>query len=73
MVKSAQEAARNYGRGIKEFGGAQQYLSCGQNKGQGFLAVASCLESAKAEQLTTQSMVQRYQDAAGGGGGGFTE
>lgn len=69
MVKSATEAARRYGEGIREFGGANTYTQCGQRRGQGFLAVAECLESASQENLTTESMIRRYRSAAQGGGG----
>jgi len=66
MVKSAEEAAARYRLGIQAFGGAQQYIACGQNKGRGFLAVAKCLEDAKKTHLTTESMVEKYRAAAGG-------
>ena len=69
MTVSANVAARRYRRGIRGIGGASTYKKCGRRKGQGFLAVASCLESAKREKLTTDMMVRHYRQAATGGGG----
>lgn len=64
MVLSETEAAERYRSGIEAFGGASQYVACGKKRGAGFLAVAKCLEDAKAERLTTESMVERYRKAA---------
>jgi hypothetical protein len=64
MVKTAQEAGARYRVGIETFGGAQQYSTCGAQKGQGFLAVAKCLEDAKKAALTTENMVKKYMAAA---------
>ncbi len=66
MVKTASEAGARYRVGLEAFGGAQQYLACGAQKGRGFLAVAKCLEDAKKSALTTEHMVQKYMAAAGG-------
>lgn len=65
MVKTAAQAAENYRRGVDAFGGAQTYATCGERKGSGFLAVASCLAAAKKSHLTTDMMVSKYQAAAG--------
>lgn len=67
MVKTADQAAERYRLGIQTFGGAEQYVACGQRKGAGFLAVAACLEGAKKSRLTTDNMVTKYRAAAGGG------
>lgn len=67
MVKSAGDAAAAYRRGIEGFGGAATYITCGQRKGSGFLAVAACLEAAKKSHLTTELMASKYAGAAGGG------
>jgi hypothetical protein len=64
MVKTAAQAAAKYKAGIEAFGGAAQYIECGKKKGEGFLAVAECLESAKATKLTTDLMVSKYKAAA---------
>jgi len=64
MVVSAETAASKYETGITEFGGADQYLTCGEKKDRGFLAVAQCLEDAKETALTTSSMVKKYREAA---------
>ena len=61
---SAGKAARRYRRGIEAIGGASTYKQCGRRKNQGFLAVASCLESAKEEKLTTDLMVRHYRQSA---------
>lgn len=61
---SKDEAGQRYQRGVENFGGADQYVSCGAKKGGGFLAVAKCLEDAKKAKLTTANMVQRYVQAA---------
>ena len=37
MVVSAETAASKYETGITEFGGADQYLTCGEKKDRGFL------------------------------------
>jgi len=66
MVKSADQAAERYRIGVEAFGGAAQYITCGQEKGRGFLAVAKCLEDAKRTRLTTDQMVAKYRAAAGG-------
>lgn len=67
MVKTAEQAAEAYKRGIEFFGGAETYKRCGERKGEGFLAVAKCLEDAKKSALTTDMMVSKYRAAAGGG------
>ena len=64
MVKTADQAAKRYRIGIEGFGGASQYITCGKKKGAGFLAVAECLEDAKAVKLTTDLMVSKYKAAA---------
>jgi len=64
MVVSAETAASRYETGITAFGGADQYLSCGEKKDRGFLAVAKCLEDAKEAALTTSNMVKKYREAA---------
>lgn len=64
MVKSADEAARRYELGVTNFGGADVYIACGKRKGDGFLAVAKCLEDAKKVSLTTANMVSKYRAAA---------
>ena len=61
---SAGKTARRYRRGIEGIGGASTYKQCGRRKNQGFLAVASCLESAKEEKLTTDLMVRHYRQSA---------
>lgn len=66
MVKTADQAAERYRIGIEAFGGASTYITCGANKGRGFLAVAKCLEDAKKVKLTTEQMVSKYRAAAGG-------
>ena len=65
MVRSAAQAAESYRIGITAFGGAATYVTCGQQKGSGFLAVAKCLADAKASKLTTEQMVSKYQAKAG--------
>jgi len=65
MVKTADQAAARYRVGIEAFGGAETYKSCGDKKGAGFLAVASCLAAAKKEKLTTDQMVTKYRASAG--------
>ncbi|MEM3846559.1 MAG: hypothetical protein QXU98_12765 [Candidatus Parvarchaeota archaeon] len=65
MVKTADQAAEAYRRGIEAFGGAEVYKKCGDRKGEGFLAVAKCLEDAKKTALTTDMMVSKYRAAAG--------
>ena len=67
MVKTAQQAAARYRLGVETFGGYQQYAQCGQQKGQGFLAVAKCLEDAKKTRGSTETMVAKYTAAATGG------
>jgi hypothetical protein len=64
MVKTPDEAAAKYRAGIEAFGGADQYIKCGAEKGRGFLAVAECLERAKKVKLTTDLMVSKYKAAA---------
>jgi len=64
MVLSAEKAAEKYRTGVEAFGGAAQYISCGREKDKGFLAVAECLEKAKATKLTTDMMVSKYRAAA---------
>lgn len=64
MVKTADQAASKYKTGVEAFGGADQYKACGQKKGDGFLAVAKCMEDAKKTRLTTDQMVSKYRDAA---------
>jgi len=64
MVKTAEEAAKKYRAGIEAFGGAEQYITCGKEKGKGFLAVAECLEKARVVKLTTDLMVSKYRAAA---------
>jgi len=64
MVKTVEQAAAKYKAGIEAFGGAEQYIKCGAKKGEGFLAVAECLESAKKTKLTTELMVSKYKAAA---------
>ena len=64
MTISASEAADRYETGVKTFGGASQYQECGEKRGQGFLAVAECLEDAKEAALTTANMVKKYRNAA---------
>ena len=64
MVKSADEAAKNYRTGVEMFGGADQYEKCGDKSGEGFLAVAKCLHDAKKAKMTTDSMVEKYRKAA---------
>jgi hypothetical protein len=66
MVKTAEQAAEAYRRGIEAFGGPSTYIECGKRKTQGFLAVARCLEEAKAVKLTLETMVSKYRAAAGG-------
>lgn len=66
MVMTAQEAGRKYQTGVEIFGGYDVYRRCGENKGRGFLAVASCLEAAKKVSMTTANMVAKYMAAAGG-------
>ena len=41
MVVSAETAASKYETGITEFGGADQYLTCGEKKDRGFLKVGT--------------------------------
>jgi hypothetical protein len=67
MVKSAQQAAERYRIGVEAFGGYGQYSQCGQAKGQGFLAVAACLEAAKKTRGSTEQMVSKYMAAATSG------
>lgn len=64
MVVSAERAAEKYRTGVEAFGGADQYISCGKRRTEGFLAVAQCLEDAKAVKLTTSMMVEKYRAAA---------
>jgi len=64
MVLSPEKAAEKYRTGISAFGGAEQYIACGKEKDKGFLAVAECLERAKAVKLTTDTMVSKYRAAA---------
>jgi hypothetical protein len=66
MVKSADQAAARYELGVNGFGGYEQYRSCGANSGQGFLAVAKCLQDAKKTRGSTQLMVSKYRAAATG-------
>jgi hypothetical protein len=66
MVLTADQAAAKYKRGIEGFGGADTYKSCGQHKGEGFLAVAKCLADAKQSKLTTDLMVSKYRASASG-------
>lgn len=66
MVKTADQAAERYRVGVQTFGGAATYITCGANKGRGFLAVAGCLEAAKKVALTTENMVAKYRASAGG-------
>ncbi|MEM3265465.1 MAG: hypothetical protein QXE05_06115 [Nitrososphaeria archaeon] len=65
MVKTADEAAANYERGVKLFGGAETYKRCGEKKNEGFLAVARCLSDSKKSALTLDLMVTKYRAAAG--------
>lgn len=64
MVVSKDVAGRHYREGIDGIGGASTYIECGKKKGEGFLAVAKCLEDKRVEKLTTDTMVARYIEAA---------
>lgn len=63
MVKSADQAAAAYRRGVDNFG-VENYKTCGDRKTQGFLAVAQCLEDAKRVSLTLDGMTAKYKAAA---------
>jgi len=64
MVVSAEVAGKHYREGVEAIGGASTYIECGRKKGEGFLAVAKCLEDKRVEKLTTDEMVRRYKEAA---------
>lgn len=63
MVKTKEQAAAAYRRGVDNFG-VENYAKCGNERGRGFLAVAKCLEDAKRTSLTLDSMVSKYTAAA---------
>jgi len=65
MVKSKSVAKKHYKEGIEDFGGADTYTDCAKNnRDDGFLAVAKCLQDAKTYALKSSRMVERYEDSA---------
>lgn len=66
MVTDAAVAGRRYQEGVDGIGGAPAYYNCGQRKGQGFLAVAECMEGLKAAAGTTADWARRYMARARG-------
>ncbi|MDP2217176.1 MAG: hypothetical protein Q8J68_07825 [Methanolobus sp.] len=63
MVASKEQAGEAYRIGITTFG-VDNYRTCGDKSGSGFLAVAQCLHDAKKRALTAENMVAKYKAKA---------